>query len=278
MSPGDRLTARCHRVAGWAAAAMIVLGGAAPAAASLRRVEGAWLLPPALQAPLLRESGRVGEPAGAWLRIGHARLYGLPELPARLLAVGAAGRAWAAEARWESLGSETLRDDRAEAGFRVGGAWQLGLRAGRRTLRLGAGETAAALDVDVEIARYGRSEPIGSWLVQANWPLLRDSEPWLAAEPEARLRAALAGSGRALAVVVESAADGEQILGWEVLAALGGGLAVSWRSDPASGAAGAGLLWRKRGLRLRTSHLAHPELGLTHRVELCLGNPGRAPW
>jgi hypothetical protein len=41
---------------------------------------------------------------------------------------------------------------------------------------------------------------------------------------------------------------------------------------------GAGLLWQRGALRLRSSHLAHPDLGLTHRFEVALGSSAVSPW
>jgi len=88
----------------------------------------------------------------------------------------------------------------------------------------------------------------------------------------------LAAPGRALALRLDVAADGRPVFGWEALAGLGGSLGVAWRADRASGAMGGGLIWRSARLRLRTSHLAHPDLGLTHRIEIGVGRPGASPW
>lgn len=252
---------------------------ALPAGADgLRRLDGAWLLPATLHEVLLESPGAPAVPAGSWLRAAQMRLFGLPELPSRLLAAGAAGRGWAAEIGWEALGGQALRDDRLTARVCRGRAWRLGLWAGRRSLRPGPGPAAGALAVDLELLAEGRRLWPGAWSVAVRWPLLREADAWLAPEPEARLRAALAAPGRALALSVDVAADGRPVFGWEALGGLGGGLALAWRADRASGAVGGGLVWRRGRLRLRTSHLAHPELGLTHRAEICIGSPGASPW
>lgn len=247
-------------------------------ATGMRRLDGAWLLPAALHEVLLESPGAPPAAAGFWLRAAHARLFGLPELPARLLAAGAAGRGWAAEIGWEALGGQALRDDRLTARGTVGRGWRLGLWVGRRSLRPGPGPAGGGLAVDLELMTEGRRPWLGAWSVATQWPLLRDADDWLPAEPETRLRAALAAPGRALALRLDVAADGRPVFGWEALAGLGGSLGVAWRADRASGAMGGGLIWRSARLRLRTSHLAHPDLGLTHRIEIGVGRPGASPW
>lgn len=255
------------------------LAAARPAgAAGLRRLDSAWLLPAALQAHLVGDANAATPAQGAWLRAGQARLYGLPELATRALGVGITGRGWVLDAGWETLGSGDLRDDRAQAAIAVGTTRLLGARASRRGLRPGAGQAGSASALDLEVVAGGHTAGLGHWRLAAWWPLLRQGDPWVPAEPETRLRGALAGQGRGLAVSLELTADGSPAFGWEALASLGGRLALAWRADTASGATGGGLLWRSGKFRLRTSHLAHPELGLTHRAEVCLGNAGGAPW
>lgn len=274
--------ARRRRGVAWCAqvaATGTFLALATPAgAAGLRRLDSAWLLPAPLEAVLLGADRDLAARGGAWVRASQASLYGLPELPARLLAVGGARAGWAAEAAWETLGTGVLRDDRLGGRMLVGRGARLGLRVERRTLQPGPGDAGRSLAVDLEMALSGTGAAGSSWSTTLQWPLLRRRDAWLGPEPESRLRAAVAAPGRALALALEVAADGSPALGWEAQVGLGGGVALSWRSDPATGSGGGGLLWRRGRLRLRTSHLAHPELGLTHRVEVCIGRSGAAPW
>ena len=46
---------------------------------------------------------------------------------------------------------------------------------------------------------------------------------------------------------------------------------------PSPGTDGLNTAWSWRGVLLRTSHLVHPALGLTHRWSLTLGRPGPDP-
>ena len=54
--------------------------------------------------------------------------------------------------------------------------------------------------------------------------------------------------------------------------ALGGAAALAMRWDGASASLGPGCALRLGPLLLRTSHLTHPALGLTHRFELTGGS------
>ncbi|MBK8165912.1 MAG: hypothetical protein IPK64_08100 [bacterium] len=263
--------------------AVLHLAWAVPSvAAGLRRLDSAWLLPGALHDVLLGPAPTAPTAptatGGPWLRAAQSTLYGLPELPVRLLAIGAAGRRWAAEAGWEILGGDALRDSRLTARGSFGDRWRVGLWASRRTVRLGAGEAGQALACDLEVMACGTHPAVGTWIAALQWPVFRSADNWIGAEPETRLRAALAAPGRAVSLSLDVGEDGSPAFGWEAMAGLGGGLGLAWRSDRASGAVGGGLVWRRGRVRVRTSHLAHPELGLTHRAEICVGTPGGAPW
>lgn len=260
-------------------AGVCLLLGTPAAAGGLRRLDSAWLVPGALHGVLLDPARTTpARTGGSWLRTAQTSLYGLPELPVRLLAVGAAGRTWAVETGWEALGGDALRDDRLTARCSVGDRWRVGLWAARRSVRPGPGDVGQALAADLEVMARGAHPALGTWMAALQWPLARATDSWVGAEPEPRLRAALAAPGRAVALSLDVGEDGRPAIGWEAVAGLGGGLGLAWRSDRASGAAGGGLLWRKGRLRLRTSHLAHPELGLTHRTEICIGSPEVSPW
>jgi len=275
---GPAAARRGSRPPGWTVA-LVGLTLAAPVQADgLRHLDAAWLLPAALHDVLLESTGSEPAGGGPWLRAGQTRLFGLPELPVRLLAAGAAGSGWAAEVGWETLGGPALRDDRLTARGSFGRNRRLGLWVGRRSQRPGPGPAGRALALDLELLAGGRQPGLGSWSAGVRWPLLRLADRWLGPESETRFQAALAAPGRALALCLDLDADGRPAVGWEAHAGLGGGLGLTWRADRASGALGGGLLWRRGRLRLRTSHLAHPELGLTHRIEICAGSPGGAPW
>lgn len=266
-------------VAAFATVSVIALHAGMARADGLRRLDAAWLVPSRLATDALWGEGHARS-SGAWVRAGQARLYGLAELPVRRLAAGlaGAGRAWALEAGWEAAGSGTLHDDRLDGRLTVGRRLRVGARVRWRRLLAGAGPRLSDRCWDLEAGLSTTAGVFGDVQADLAWPLLRSGDAALAVEPATRLRLALGGRGRAVALGLDMGDDGRPALGWEALCGLSRGLGISWRVDRTSGSIGVGLLWRRGPLRLRTSHLAHPELGLTHRFELTVGAAEAAPW
>jgi hypothetical protein len=279
------MAARRVLTTGAAALALALALPAAPAIAQgLRRLDGAWLVPERLAGAALSRGAAIQPGAaipanGLWVRAGQARLHGLAELPVRRLAIGATGSggAWSLEGGWESLGSALLRDDVVEVRLQAGRRWGAGLSG--RWRRLQAGQAAAwrAFDGALDLGLAWSDRRLGSGAVRFFWPLRApDTAP--GAEPVPRLLLAIAGGGRALALLVDAGPDGRPHAGWEALCALTPGVGLCWRADPASGALGGGLRLERGWWRLRTSHLVHPDLGPTHRCELAFGAVGASPW
>ena len=266
--------------AAFAVALALAFGQARVAAADgLRRLDAAWLLP-AGQVATAIGAGQRSAGNGAWGRAGQTRLFGQSDLQVRRLAAGLAGPGggWALEGGWESAGTGALRDDRLDGRLAVGRRVRVGARMRWRRLQPGPGPRLQDRNWDLEVGATTAVGPLGGVQADFAWPLVRTGDSALAAEPVTRLRLALAGQDRAVALGLEVGADGRPAIGWEALCALGRGLGLAWRVDRASGAMGTALYWRRGVLRLRTSHLAHPDLGLTHRFELTFGTPESAPW
>jgi hypothetical protein len=266
-------------VAGAILGANLVAGAPPAAADGLRRLDAAWLIPAAHLHTAV--TGRTAADAGGiWLRAGQARLFGLPELPSRLVAIGgaAAGGSWVTEGSWETTGSGDFRDDRMVARVSRGRRLHVGLHGAWRRLQPGPGPVGQTQAVSLDVGADGSASAVGDWRVRLRWPLASAGDRWLAPETGNRLWCAVAAPGRALAVTVDVAPDGRPAVGWEALCGIGGSWGLSWRVDRASAATGCGLAWCRGRLRLRTSHLAHPELGITHRVELAFGNVAVSPW
>lgn len=244
----------------------------------LRRLDAAWLLPSRFEFGAVT-GATAGPVAGSWARLGQARLHGLPELPARALAAGCAGGGgWAGEFSWDTLGAGGFRDDRVRMRAGVGRRLRWGLGARWRRLQAGSGAPGTRLDLGLEAGWCSRPSGLDGWVVEAHWPLLDGGDVWLEGEPEMRLRAAAGSRGRAVALDLDVAPSGEPAAGWEALCGLGAGCGLAWRVDGASGAVGGGLVYWRGLFRLRTSHLAHPALGLTHRLEVSFGRVAASPW
>jgi hypothetical protein len=261
-------------------AGMVLVHGAAPASAEgLRRLDAAWVVPNRLAALALDIAGE-GSPGGAWVRAGQARLFGLPELPVRHLAAGVCRRrgAWALEGGWETAGAGDLHDDRMQARLVAGRRLRVGAEGRWRRVQPGRGPRLSEQTWDLALGFDAPAGPLGRVDVNLTWPLLRTADPALAAEPRTRLRLAAAARGRAVALTLDTGPDGPPSGGWEALCGLGRGIGLSWRADHGSGSMGAGLIWQRGTWRLRTSHLAHPDLGLTHRFEIAFGASAVSPW
>lgn len=254
-------------VAAWA------LPGAPAVAAGLRGVADAFLLAGADAAAVL--DGRCGPPAGrgAWFRLGQARLWGMPDLP---VAEAGAGAAWAlcggtaaVQGAWERTGGDLARTDRQAVALGWRRNWEVQLAASRERLAV-QGETVAARD-----EAWLRTGPDLRWgeavsLSLRLWALL-SPPPAGDRQPRPAGRAVLRLRGGACAVAWDRRADGRSALGLEAALALGDGAALAARWDAASASLGPGLILRLGPLLLRTSHLQHPALGLTHRFELIGG-------
>ncbi|MFO7609999.1 MAG: hypothetical protein R6X35_12535 [Candidatus Krumholzibacteriia bacterium] len=253
--------------------AVWALTGAPAVAAGLRGVADAFLLDGADAAALL--DARPGAPAGrgAWFRLGQARLWGMPELPVTEMGAGAAwalaGGTAAVRGAWERTGRDLVRGDRQAVALGWRRGWEVQLEAARERLVV-LGETVATRD-----EAWLRAGPDLSWGEAASlslrlWALL-SPPPVGDRQPRPAGRAVLRLRGGACAVAWDRRADGRSALGIEAAAALGEGAALAVRWDGASASLGPGLVLRLGPLLLRTSHLEHPALGLTHRFELVGG-------
>lgn len=271
--------AACRASVAFAVLCLCASPGGGPARAEgLRRIDAAWLVPAYMSAAVV--AGGVPAPHdGAWLRAGQMRLFGLEDLPARSVAVGwRRANSVAVEADWEAVGRDAFRDGRGRVRTDVGTSWRLGAQASWRRLQPGGGEGLDRCAVDAVVGGSFPAGALGVGDLRVFVPLVRAGARGIDPEPDRRLRLALAGRGCAVALALDEGPDGRPSAGWEVLCGVGGGAGVAWRADGASGALGGGLIWRRGPVRLRTSHLAHPELGLTHRFEVAFGSTEASPW
>ena len=251
--------------------------GSDAVAAGLRRIDEAWLLPAAMAAEAI--GGDVRPTAsGAWVRFGHAQLFGVASLPAHSSAIGARHHGMACEAGWDALGGDAFRDDCGRVRVRAGRSVALGIEASLRRVRPGPGSALTRADIDLTIGWQGAAGRLGTCDLRLAVPVAAGGAGALAREPHRRLEIALGGRQCAVALAWSAGADGSPSASWEALCGLGAGLGVLWRADGPSGAVGGGVVWQRGPFRLRTSHLAHPDLGLTHRLEVALGMVQVSPW
>ena len=269
-------------LAGLLAAAIVP--GSEARAGGCRDLEDGWLLPPGRMALLLSGSAALPDsgmedvrawavPTGAWVSAGIAQLYGMPELPLRALVAGwAAWRcAWAAS--WQRLGADALREDRLRLRVMRGDRRRFGLALGLDRLRLAGRELEREASLGAEVVWPC---PAGI-AVRLNWPLAATAG-WVRQSEWRRWLGVSGGGRRSLwAVAIDRARSGEPAVQLEAAIRLAPGCAAGLRSEPSTGSVGLNTAWSWRGALLRTSHLVHPDLGLTHRWSLTLGRPGPDP-
>lgn len=256
---------------------------AAPAAGGgCRDFSDGWVIPPERLEVVLAPIGSAGTGRDAWICAGQARLYGMPELPLRALAAGWRDAGWAAAVSWQRLGGALLREDRLRcrllrlAGGRAGrtGDTAVGLTAGWDALRLegGTSERRAALALEVRLVGPGGTRVAGSLPLSPppSWYGGTGLRRWWSL--------AGGGDGGAWAVALDRDGRGAPIVEAEAALRVASGAALGLRWEPATGSLGLTTAWLWRGSRLRSSHLAHPELGVTHRWSVTLGRaPEAAP-
>ena len=254
---------------------LVLLMGAPAAAAGLRDLEDAWLLPPW---PLLRPQPETGPGWIGWVAAGSGRLYEMPELPLHGLdaAFGLDRRRalWLVQVSWQVLGENLYRADRRE--IRVGryGAWRTVLRLEREVAILAGREAPIHAAADLVLGRTISLAAGIRFVGDLHVPLTALPR---AADPRVRPvgRFLLGTSTAALAAAWDRRGDGTPLLGGELALVLSPAACLLLRFDGGSGSLGPGLVLRWDGLLLRTSHVVHPALGVSHRFQLVVGAPPR---
>ncbi len=237
----------------------------------LRDLEDGWLIPLPLVDGLLRSAlpvDREEVPSqGGWMSVGQARLYGMVELPMYRLALGSTAGPLSFSAAWQSLGNDLYREEQYRLRFVVGRHWRLTLGGGAERVRLAT--EPVRFHVSAEL---GLMSPAHDRVVfQAAWPLLSPAL-WHGGRRQRRWLC-LAGrlDGARWALALDRNGKGTPALQADYLVRVDAGLALGLRAEPSTGSVGFTSVWRWSSWLLRTSHVAHPALGLTHRWSLTWG-------
>jgi hypothetical protein len=236
----------------------------AAAAARAQEHEDGWLLPASWDVAVAEAVSPHS--VGARAACGTGRLFGMPELEQRYLGLVAIRGGWLVAASWQILGGEAWRERRLrlEAGRRRGPGLRL------VWTRHGIESPGIALVARQELApRLQAALGDGLELAVQAAPLVLagDAGPvrrrkWLDLRGQAGSVAwALAVDRRPADAPTARAA---------VLARCARGVALGVLAEPATGTLGLTTAWARRGLVLRSSHLVHPALGVTHRWLLML--------
>jgi hypothetical protein len=215
----------------------------------------------------------LGDPEGlqipdggfsAGLEAGQGNLFGLSQLSQTYLAVAASWRNWRLRAAWQQLGRPPVREQLRRLELEFGGRWLLGLGLDHRQLQFSGLE---------DLGRYGGRVWFGyRWEVGAEGELRlvysQVDDRQRRRQRHQLLDAQWQEKNLVLSLRVDRKAAGAPVGDLQVLLRLAGGMALGLRCDLGSGSIGPGVHFRRGRLLLRTSHLAHPQLGLTHRFAL----------
>ena len=261
-------------------------GQASPAmAAGLRDLQDGWLLSTAEAVRLLAGTASIpgqpigpGNSRGAWICAGKTRLFDMPDLPVTALAGGWAGSLrgthFLADFSWERTGGEIFLEDRKDFFLGFGEGTVLGLDWSLSGIWIEAEPDAAHTEA-AGILVHRRVLRDGT-LVRVGWRFdLGDPPPWFGS----RGRRALGSlsllrpdKGLGLGLALDRRGDGTPGLSLELSLGLSERFGLGLRADPPTGSLGPTTVWRSGPLLIRTCHVAHPDLGLTHRFSLTVGN------
>ncbi len=267
---------RCRRTSGLALLLVLGLQTSPVAAAGWREVEDAWLIPPDLAAALLTgHQARAG--GGPWhISLGSGQLFALPELDQRSLRVDWNGRfggvPTSLQLRWSRLGHGLYSESQGTGQILLGRRPGVGLAVEQIWMTI-AGEAVSPVPrLDFLLAYQGRGEAVGHFWVRVAHPIPgRSTDEGTGPRRRDFLEAGWQKGQHALVVQWDQDDRGRPLLGGDFLWKAGPGVGLGLRWDPATGALGPGLQILRKGLLLRTSHMVHPWLGVSHRFNLGLG-------
>lgn|GEM_PF-1119260 len=264
----------------------VVVGEARGTAAGLKDLQDGWLLGVEgmwrlFQPVHMNGLAGPGTPDGVWLSAGQCRLFGMAALPVVELAVGARHNrsrwTWYANAHWQRLGRDLFREDSVTLHVGGGRRWLCGAMLSKQAVTVAglreANEAQAALEIETPPLWVGAAR----LRISGRFHLLEPPEWYGKSGRRELLRAIIEWPGLAVAAALDRLSDGAPRFSLDVWGRLSERMAVGVRLDPATGVMGPGLAVLLPRMLLRTSHVAHPELGPTHRFCLTVGSVAAAP-
>lgn len=255
---------------------LVLIGLVGPVAANgMRGLDDGWLLEGPDEASVLDGSPRLAAQGAAWwVGGGAARLFGMDQLPVSTLGLGLTAKLWSVGVEWERTGRTLFAEDRLDVVLCFGRSPRVGARVGMAAWTVRGFDPERVWEPALEVT-LGSGVP---WSLRLTWHVL-ESPAWHGRSGRRELlRGTWVGGGVGLALALDRDADGNPFVGLHVMWRLDDRLGLGVRADPVTGSLGPCLTAVTRGLMIRTSHLAHPALGLTHRVSFGVGNARAAPW
>nr|MEE4266650.1 hypothetical protein [Candidatus Krumholzibacteria bacterium] len=259
-------------------ALLLVLGlQASPAAAAgWREVEGAWLVPSDLADRLLEgDPSRTG--GRSWrLSLGTGQLFALPELNQQSLRVDWRGHPGGVpttlQVQWSRLGRGFFSESQARGQMMLGRRPGVGLALEKTWMAIAEEAVVPVPRLDFLLGYQWSGEAVGRLWARVAHPFPgRSTQEGAGPRRRDFLEAGWQKDQYALVVQWDQDDRGRPLLGGDFLWKAGPGVGLGLRWDPATGALGPGLQILGKGLLLRTSHMVHPWLGVSHRFSLGLG-------
>ncbi len=250
-------------------------------AGGLLNMEDSWLIPSSLTRGVLtgnhQSSGLKGEIMGT---VSQGRLFSMSELEQRSVSLEGVIFPWRNKlswaGRWQRTGRDLFVEDRLTARVLWGHRPAVGLGFRRIKLTLAQKEQIPAQEFFFLLKAPWKWGAV-TGMVQLQWPGYSSSRNSGNGEHGRRteaLKAIFVHSDHAIAVVVDRLDNGKPNLGFQILMTLTTGIGIEFRVDSPTGSLGPGLSIVRGGLMVRTSHLVHPQLGITHRIALVVGRFG----
>lgn len=233
-----------------------------------------WLLSPLELLPVLK-AGRKPESIPWSLMVGQGRLFGMPELDEVFLS-GSLERSTAAPFRiqgsWQRTGEAIYRTQVQTMSLRIGTTPTMGLEFQRRATSTRGWSWPAWQKWRGKLGWRGLWGPI-QWKLDVSLPLTEADEDAVPDEREPFSRLAIRQGRWSGVGILERNQQGRLCPSAETEIGLGEGTGLGFRVDGPSGTLGLGLSIFRGSLLMRTRHLIHPRLGVTHRFSLGVMQP-----
>lgn len=209
--------------------------------------------------------------------VGQGRLFEMPELGQTFLGfrgeLSGAAFSLGGGAHWQRTGSGLFGEDLLEGELVHGERPSLGLAATYWQQTLGGRREKSFFEMDLLWGWRFHSREISGQL-DVKWPLAKTTQVLGGRRRRTLLKFTLWHQALAAAMVLDRHEDGSPHFGFHLLLAVDRGVGLECRADAATGSVGPGLSFVRGWLMLRTSHVIHPQLGVTHRLMLVMGKPG----
>ncbi len=250
-------------------------------AGGLLNIEDSWLISPSMARRLLQKIESTSDHHAEILcTVSQGRLFSMSELGQRSIALEGVSYLWNNRVTWagswQKTGQSLFVENRQTVKLLLGLYPALGLsfRHLKQTLAQQDEPSQQQFFMDLQTV-WILGEMRGT--IQLHWPLLSSDSSLNNSGNGRRMevgKVTLIKGDLGCALAVDRLPSGKPNLGFHLLFTLVRGVGLEFRIDSPTGSLGPGVSIVRGGLMLRTSHVVHPQLGVTHRLALVLGRFG----